>query len=349
MKLHIVSPDIREGDAVGNHCIYLAQALRKAGVETALYALRHNSPEEPVLSIDALLATCRAEDALLLSFSTFQPQLPALLRLPCRKIVYFHGVTPVELLLEHDPTSAYWSSKALLQLPQLAHCDHFIANSHWNLEDLLKHFEHRPGEEHLDVIPPITPGLPVFREPPRVQPQCDPFEVMVVGRVAPHKKIEWAIEIVARLVNKGFDVHLRIIGPAHNDHYLSLLKCSNNTLQLQDRVRFEGQVTQAELIDAFHQANALLITSEHEGFCIPVLEAMHMGLPAIIRVGTAASEVGGDAVASFSTVDEGTVALQQLIQEAEVRHAMVKSGRLKAAKWLEQASAYNWLKQLSTD
>ncbi|WP_210732022.1 glycosyltransferase [Hydrogenophaga sp. PAMC20947] len=269
--------------------------------------------------------------------------------MPCRKIVYFHGVTPVDLLLDQDPVAAYWSSKALLQVPQLMRCDTLIANSHWNLEDLLKHFEQRPGSERLDVIPPITPDLPIFRESLREQPKGDPFEVIVVGRVAPHKKIEWAIEMIAQLGNKGLNAHLRIIGSSHNGHYLSLLRATSERLHLQNRVHFDGQVSQADLINAFRHASALLVTSEHEGFCIPVLEAMHMGLPALVRTGTAASEVGGDAVAGFTTVAEGVEALQRLIQEPGLRDAMVKSGRRKAAEWLEHASPGNWLKQLSTD
>ena len=347
MKLHIVSPDIREGDAVGNHCIYLAKGLRAAGIETALYAQRHSPMEEPVLSLQDLMTNCRAEDTLLISFSTYQPQLPALLRLPCRKVVYFHGVTPVELLLDHDPVAAYWSSKALLQLPQLALCDKLIANSQWNLDDLLGRMAHPPAPEQLAVIPPVTSDLPIFQQAHREPPDNAVFEVIVVGRVAPHKKIEWAIDIVGTLVSKGYGVHLKIIGSALNLDYLAMLQAAVKTQHLENHVHMVGQVSQAALHQAFQEADALLITSEHEGFCIPVLEAMHLGLPTVIRSGTAASEVAGDAGLGFSNISEGAGALERLVQDKTLGRTMVKSGAQRAKKWLENASIHHWLNQLS--
>lgn len=347
MKLHIVSPDIREGDAVGNHCIYLAKGLRAAGIETALYAQRHSPMEEPVLSLQDLMTNCRAEDTLLISFSTYQPQLPALLRLPCRKVVYFHGVTPVELLLDHDPVAAYWSSKALLQLPQLALCDKLIANSQWNLDDLLGRMAHPPAPEQLAVIPPVTSDLPIFQQAHREPPDNAVFEVIVVGRVAPHKKIEWAIEIVGALVSKGYCVHLKIIGSALNLDYLAMLQAAVKTQHLENHVHMVGQVSQAALLQAFQEADALLITSEHEGFCIPVLEAMHLGLPTVIRSGTAASEVAGDAGLGFSNISEGAGALERLVLDKTLGRTMVKSGAQRAEKWLENASIHHWLNQLS--
>jgi glycosyltransferase involved in cell wall biosynthesis len=346
MKLHIVSPDIREGDAVGNHCIYLAKGLRAAGIETALYAQRHSPMEEPVLSLQDLMTNCRAEDTLLISFSTYQPQLPALLRLPCRKVVYFHGVTPVELLLDHDPVAAYWSSKALLQLPQLALCDKLIANSQWNLDDLLGRMAHPPAHEQLAVIPPVTPDLPIFQQAHREPPDNAVFELIVVGRVAPHKKIEWAIDIVGTLVSKGYGVHLKIIGSALNLDYLAMLQAAVKTQHLENHVHMVGQVSQAALHQAFQEADALLITSEHEGFCIPVLEAMHLGLPTVIRSGTAASEVAGDAGLFFSTPSEGAQQIQRLLERNISTLPMVNSGSLRAHQLLRESSPAAWLRTL---
>jgi glycosyltransferase involved in cell wall biosynthesis len=60
-------------------------------------------------------------------------------------------------------------------------------------------------------------------------------------------------------------------------------------------VRFESGLVQSELAERYRQADVFLCLSEHEGFCIPLLEAFHFGLPVVARDAAAVSEVLGDA------------------------------------------------------
>ena len=102
-KLHIVAPDIHRFDAVGNHCLYLAEDLRNTGLDVQLYAQRFSPPDVPVHDLESIFTQDLSDSLLLVSYSIFDPYLERLLALPCRKLCYFHGVTPPELLRAHEP------------------------------------------------------------------------------------------------------------------------------------------------------------------------------------------------------------------------------------------------------
>lgn len=344
--LRIVAPEIRAGDAVGNHCLYLARALAREDRPVALHAQRHDvGPDVAVQNYDALFAQHQPTDVLLLSYSTYQPWLPRLMALPGRKVAYFHGVTPVELLLEHDPVAAYWSAKAITQLPRLGEFDHLIANSRWNLDDLARHLPRPLEAGRTSVIPPITPDMPLMRRPARaVHAWQPPLSLLTVGRLAPHKRVEDVIRIVASLVQQGVPATLTLVGGATSDDYLQHLHDTADTLGVRTQVTFCGHVSDEALDRCYADADLLVSASLHEGFCIPVLEAMQQGLPVLVRQGTAATEVAGDAGLVYDT-PEAAVAL--LVEGARKQNpiwtALADRARDRSATLIEQAQAKHWL------
>lgn len=338
--IRIVAPEIRAGDAVGNHCLYLAREFARRGHTVTVHAQRHYGDIGEVQDYAALFNTHQAGDTLLLSFSTFQPALARLLALPGHKVVYFHGITPVELLLEHDPAAAYWSSKALCQLPRLAGADHIVANSRWNLDDLIRHFSAPPLPERTSVIPPVTPDMPLFRRAPRVNhPLRPPLHLLAVGRLAPHKRVEDSIAIVAKLIASDVPARLTLIGGATSDDYLQHLHQTARALDVQTHIEFRGYVDDAALDRCYADADLLLSASLHEGFCIPVLEAMHAGLPVVLRRGTAASEVAQEAGLVFDTVDEAAAHITWLLARDEDRVRRVDLGHARARALIEASDA----------
>lgn len=342
-SLHVIAPDIHLFDAVGNHCIYLADDLRKTGLEVHLYAQRFSPPTLPVEAIDTLFAQDLSNSMLLVSYSIHDPYLEQLLALPCPKICYFHGVTPPELLRAHEPVTAELCERSIEQFPLLNGFDHLVFSSQLNQRFLERYAPGRPGA----VIPPVSPNFPQF-QPTSVLPGArhSGLNILVLGRVVPHKRLEDAIEILALLRQRGVMARLNIVGSSGNMVYQHHLDQMVLSLGLTEVVHFRGLVDGPELLRAFSESDALLLTSEHEGFGVPVLESMHRDLPVVMREGTAASEVGADAVQNFASIEQAADQLQRLAQEPGLSAAMVNSGRRRAAELLEQASASAWLELL---
>lgn len=334
----IAAPDIHTGDAVGNHCICLAQDLTEAGYPTTLYAQRGTPQNAPIHPIESLLAPDGAPDLLLVSYSILDPYLERLLALPRPKIGYFHGVTPAELLREHEPVTADLCARSIDQLPLLAGFDRLVVNSGFNRDDLSKHLDTLSAS----VIPPISARLPLFQRPTLPPPVGSPLRLLMLGRIVPHKRIEHGIQVLAALRGRGLDAYLDVVGSCHNAVYAGFLQQQVQSLGVAGAVHMLGMLSDESVAEHFARASVLLVASEHEGFCVPVLEAMHLGVPAVVREGTAAVEVGGEAVKTFRQIEQAADQIQQLATKPELRGAMVKSGRARASELLGQASVSAW-------
>lgn len=337
-RIAIVAPDIHTGDAVGNHCIYLAEDLNAAGIPTTLYAQRSTPLTAPILPIESLFESVDAFDVLMVSYSILDPYLERLLAMPQRKVCYFHGVTPAELLREHEPVTADLCARSMEQLPMLARFERLVVNSDFNRKDLSRYVD----TSSVAVVPPISARLPLFQKSPVRPPDGTPLRILMLGRIVPHKRIEHGIQMLADLRRGGLDAVLDVVGSCHNAVYAGYLQEQALSLGVTDSVHMWGMLSDPEVAERFAQASLLLVASEHEGFCVPVLEAMHLGVAAVVREDTAAGEVGAEAVRSYAGIAQGAELLRRIAAEPGLRAAMVKSGRSRAAKLLHEASVDVW-------
>lgn len=288
MKLLICAPDIFSGDAVGNHCLGLARVAQRLGLDAELYAQRHDVGTLDIHSIEDVFTDANNEDVVVLSYSIFDPFLEKLLELDQKKVCYFHGVTDPQLLREFEPRTATFCEMALEQLPLLTRFDVVIANSQNTAESLSDVL----NVATVKIIPPVFADMPVFRYKPssaEVTPRVP--NLLMVGRVVPHKRIEDAIQILALLQQREFRATLTIVGNAPNYDYLKFLINHARSLGVLELVDFKGMLDDAGLFECYSTTSGLLAMSRHEGFCVPVLETMHFGKPVFVRGGTAAQEL----------------------------------------------------------
>ena len=342
--LHIVAPDIHAGDAVGNHCICLAQDLIADGMEVSVYAQRFTSDHLQIRPIEQLFDSVQSQDRLLVSYSIFDPYLERLLALEQHKLCYFHGVTPASLLREHEPVTADLCQKSVSQFPLLAGFDRLAFNSEFNRRDLSPYIDTRSAA----VIPPVSARLPLFQRPAFPFSETQPLRILMLGRIVPHKRIEHGIQMLAELRRRALSVDLDLVGSCHNAVYAGFLEHRAQSLGVSDSVHMWGMLSDAAVAERFALASALLVASEHEGFCVPVLEAMHLGVPAVVREGTAAVEVGGPATASYADLPQGIGCLEQLLTRPELRRERVKSGFDRSTALIRQASVGTWMALLDS-
>lgn len=291
MTLRVCAPDIFAGDAVGNHCLGLARVARRLGLAVELYATGFDAGTPDVHPLESLFDSVAPDDIVLLSYSIFDPNLERLLALACRKICYFHGVTDPDLLRTFEPRTAQLCEQALAQLPLLAGFDAVVANSHDTAHSLAGLVQ----ADAVEVVPPVFADMPAFRRDKPREDSASPGHpqpnLLMVGRVVPHKRIEDGIELLARLKQREFAATLTIVGSAPNYDYLKYLINHARRLGVLEQVDFKGMLDDADLFECYDTTSALLALSQHEGFCVPVLEAMHAGKPVFVRGGTAAEEI----------------------------------------------------------
>lgn len=211
-----------------------------------------------------------------------------------RKILLYHNITPPELLA-HAPDLAAKAQHGLAQLREIARCRPLgLAVSEYNCAELV-----RLGIRRTGVLPlPVTPRRArVFEEAARQRASVhghDGARFVFVGRVVPHKRIELLIQALA-LFRRQFDPKacLRIVGavdaaPSYVER-LRVLSAAENT-----DVCFCGKLDFDAVGRESCAANAFWCASAHEGFCLPLVEAMLARLPVVaVDAGAVAETLGG--------------------------------------------------------
>lgn len=342
MRLLICAPDIFEGDAVGNHCLGIAAVAVRFGWEVRVHAQRYGIAASEVQPMDALFSDVRSDDLLLVSYSIVDPLLDRLATLPCRKICYYHGITDPALLRELEPVTAQLCERAIAQLPMLAGFDVVLANSAHVARDLAPFMD----PTTVAVIPPVFRDQGVFAVEGARHNLDSAFSMLVLGRVVPHKRVEDAIDVLAHLVAAGLDASLTIVGSTPNYDYTKFLLKRARDLGVLTRIDFTGMVDDADLLSSYDKASILLSMSRHEGFCIPALEAMHLGVPAIVRAGHAAAEVVGDAGLVIDADEPAQRVADRIIalrQDVAIWAALTARARQRAQRLLDDCEPERWL------
>ncbi|CAH2790519.1 MAG: FIG00458283: hypothetical protein [uncultured Paraburkholderia sp.] len=341
MILHVCALDIFAGDAVGNHCLGIARAAERLGIQTEVYAKSYDFSTPGVRPLEEVFTSTHKDDIVLLSYSIYDANLERFLALPCKKVCYFHGVTDPHLLREFEPRIADLCEAALRQLPLLAGFDAVIANSQQTAQSLAD----VANMPEVKVIPPIFADMVAFVLAPAQKhaPLREP-NLLIVGRVVPHKRIDDAIDLLALLKQHDIDATLTIVGSAPNYDYLKFLINRARALGVLEQVDFKGMLDDADLFDCYDGASALLAMSRHEGFCVPVLEAMHFGKPVFVRGGTAAQEIcPADCV--FDTAADLTVWAENIaarLDKATSLNAVNPAYVSHAESVLQRASDAEW-------
>ncbi|MCW3047517.1 MAG: hypothetical protein JWO74_1801 [Solirubrobacterales bacterium] len=266
------------------------------------------------------------DDLLLVHYSAYAPRLAGVLEMPNRTLLLSHNVTPARWLWDHDAQAAVQCALGRRQLPRYAaEADVAAGVSAYNAAEL-----------GSDVVIPIlfdaeTWGPP---GPPATEPDGPPV-VLFVGRLAPHKRQDEVIRAFALLRRRHApDAHLVLVGEPLNAAYGAALTGLAEELA-PGAVTFERGLPAGALAERYRAAHAFVCLSEHEGFCIPLLEAFHFGVPVVARPAGGIPEVAGDGALLVEDRDAGVVAelLRLVLTDAELRTALRERGRARLAAY----------------
>lgn len=329
----IITPFFVDRDAVCNDAFHGARVLRANGWDARVFAVSGQSSREPALPIGELGNFMRSPDDLAyFHFSTGRRDvLEAVSSLRCRKILKFHNITPPELFSMWSDELAEATRAGRREMPEVARLawEQVWADSSFNLAEIAPLLT--PGTRTA-VLPPfhetdellaLKPAKAATREWPRL---------LTVGRVVQSKGHPFLLRVLHYLVHElGTPAVLDIVGKP--DHrllaYLRMLELMVKEYGLESHVSFHGEVPAATLADRYAGASVFLSASEHEGFCVPIVEAMAFGVPVVALGTTAVPETVGEAGIVWDERDPRrfAVTIQRLLREPQEREWLGKLGR----------------------
>jgi glycosyltransferase involved in cell wall biosynthesis len=341
MRFHCLLPCFSPHDATGSLAGELRALLRRLGCDSDIFA-QEIAPELALLARPAaeLPGAVGPEDAVLYFHGVGSPLVPLLGSLRCRKVLYYLDITPSRFLAPFDPATARALDDGRLQLAALRDLvDGAIALSQYSAGELLA-----DGFPHVSVVPPPIDARRVANpgDERLYRKLCDDrTNLLFVGRIAPNKKIEDLIDLAQALQLRNPSRPLRLLlagGFQRASTYFRMLE--KRAKPLGKQVQFLGAVSQHELCACYRAAHLFVSMSEHEGFGIPLVEAMSAGVPVVAYDAGAVREALGGAGALFTPKSLPHVAAlcEILLDDPVRRRRVIAAERRRAAKLSPEAT-----------
>jgi glycosyltransferase involved in cell wall biosynthesis len=295
--VHQLLPVFADGDAIGNNVLRTQALLRQAGYESEIFvqeahpAMRSRS--RPYRELEA-----GPSDWLLYHLSTGSPMASWLAEQDHRLAVYYHNITPARFFERWEPWAAENIRGARQQMRKLASVTRFaMANSTYSEAELR-------AEGYGDTcVVPVLVDFAGFDGPEdqataarlRRAAERGGAQWLFVGRLAPNKCQHDVIGAFAayRAIYDP-EARLTLVGGRTSALYHRALEQLVDELGLGGCVDLADAVSFPALLAHYRAADVFVSQSQHEGFFVPVLEAMHLGVPVVARAATAVPETVGD-------------------------------------------------------
>jgi L-malate glycosyltransferase len=340
--VHQLLPSYVPGDAVSAHARALHELLVELGVPSHLWASGwRTAPGNP--TVRSWHELCPEPGSVLLyHLSTGSRMVDWLAERPESIVVDHHNITPPELVEGWDPARAVELAAGRRQVAALAPLAVLgLADSAWNRAEL------------DDVGYRATAVAPVLLDPERraVEPDAATVDALArgaeaggadwlfVGRIAPSKgQRELVVAFAAHRRLHDPRARLHLVGgtssPAYADAVRALVRdASPGDPGLADAVRLWGEVSDAELCALYAAADVFVSCSAHEGFGVPLVEAMWWGVPVVAFGAAAVPETVGGAGLVLPSVEPVLVAeaVARVLGDGPLRAGLVAAGRGRAA------------------
>lgn len=305
MRIHQWVPAAHKGDAIGDSARAIREILRAQGYESDLFAITID---------DALRGDVRPfsdpgaldGDVTIFHFALPSPMTSAFAALKGTKILQYHNITPAAFFAPYDAGLFRLAALGRRELQTLAgKVDLALGDSEFNRQEL-----EALGFRPTGVMPIAVNAARLRDAPPR--PALERIlsdglvNILFVGRIVPNKKIEDHVRL-AEVYKRYVDAYYRFIFVGRYDgvprYYDQVRALIDQFEMLPDRFWFTGPVPDEDLAAFYRWADVYVSLSEHEGFCVPLVEAMAADVPVLAYAAGAVPETLGGAGVLFSPKD----------------------------------------------
>ena len=344
-RVHQICARLQFGDAITNHVLRIHQLLLARGIESHVYANAnddHHAADNEGEKLYAGSYRRKREDVLIYHYSVYNDNYKLYKKSRNHKVFIYHNITPPEFFEPYSPEIATVCRKGRELLPALKGCDLALGDSDFNRRELVAAGF---AEEKTGVLPIILSQEKMASDNPALTGRLRGLpgpRLLFIGRMVPNKRVEDLLDFFAvycREFNLGS--RLWVVGSSWSRDYNRLLYDRARSLGLAGRVDFPGGaggVTDADLTSYLMAADAFFTMSEHEGFCVPLVEAMHHGVPAFAYATTAIPDTLGGSGVMFTRKRWPVVAaaLEEVRRDSRLREAIVAGQR---RRWAELSPA----------
>lgn len=348
MKIIQLLPTISFGDAVGNDTIALKKIIAERGYKTEIYA-ENIDPKLPKGTAVHFTEICTlTNDDILIFHESVGTNLNYWIQdQKCRKVMIYHNITPPEFFVRYSDTSEDLCSKGYDEVKKLRETfDMVLAASDYNKQNLIDMGYTCP----IHVLPILIP-FEDYKKTPSLKIlskyKDDGYtNIIFVGRIAPNKCQQ---DVIAAFndYQRNFNQKSRlfIVGnPSGLENYDFRLKEYVKKLGTQN-VIFTGHCPFDEILAYYHLSDLFLCQSEHEGFCVPLVEAMFFNKPIVAYDSSAIGwTLGGSGfLMKEKNPLETAAVMNRILTDNELKETMLANQRERLADFqYDKVKALFW-------
>jgi glycosyltransferase involved in cell wall biosynthesis len=332
-------PNLSPGDAISNQAIFIRDQLRELGVQSDIYVRVIHPRLAPNQCHQFSPAALEQSDAVIYHHSIGTDITPHVIGYSGPKCLIYHNITPAEFVQPYRPAFAELLRQGRLHLRDLApEFDYSYGASHYNAEELAA-----AGFANPEVLPIcVDPRKWSFSPDPELMRTLsdDRTNIIFVGRITPNKKQEELVRVFHHYLALDPRARLFLVGTVeHGDPYADYLFAEIDRLGLRDSVFVTDNIAETHLAAYYRTADLFWTMSEHEGFCVPLIEAMWFDVPVLAFHGSAIPETLGGAALTFTDKSD-PIALAALafllVKEANLRSQVVAAQRRQRERFLPE-------------
>ena len=296
-KVAICHQGVGWGDAIGHDVVAMYRLIQALGGDALIGCEWHRNLPADVVPVQLDEIDLDSLSLLIYHHSQYWSAGEALLRqVSCPVLLRYHNVTPAHFFAPYSPLYAAVCAegrKMTERILQLNGRSLWIADSNYNKDDLIEAGAERSA---IRVVPPFNRIASLLPLRNYADYESDVLEFLFVGRLAPNKGHSHLFRTThAFLSETGRNARLRIVGFIDGelcDYHADLVQ-QIAALGLQNHIELLPHCAEEDLLGLFRTAHFYLCFSEHEGFCVPVVEAQALGLPVVGSRETAVGETAG--------------------------------------------------------
>ena len=332
IRIHQLVPALHHGDAIGDSALMLRDYLRGKGFSSDIYAYDiDEAVANEAIGFRKQQPDLTQKDVLILHFALPSGMTDFLAQTRARKAIIYHNITPAYFWLPYNQQLVHLAVEGRNQLAALAPVVNRAAgDSEYNRLEMAR------------LNYKSTCVLPIFVDQERYR--CTPsqivqktisdglFNFLCVGRIAPNKKLEDVIRLyyffkrfsnpLSRLIFIG---KKNVVPP----YYGALKELTMRYGLMPDDVMFTGHVDWPELVAYYKASHVLVSMSAHEGFCVPLVEAMICDTPVLAYKSTAIPYTLGSAGLQFERKNfpELAAVSHRLREDSEFKKSIIGAQR----------------------
>jgi glycosyltransferase involved in cell wall biosynthesis len=325
-RVHQVLATLGYGDAIGHEVLGIQRVLQGAGYESEIFVeTADRRLEHLTTDYREMVGAIAPDDVLIHHFSIGSRASRTAYALPGRMALVYHNITPPEYFLGVHKDLVKLCFRGRRELTAyISRCELALGDSEYNRQEL----EHL-GFRATGVLPVVPDFAHLDLEPDLMT--AGPFDdgwtnIMFVGRVIPNKKFEDVIRAfhVYRTRHNPRSRLLLVGSYGGFEKYLAMLHALIARLGTPD-VHFLGHVSNEELTALYDVADLFLCASEHEGFCVPLIESFYKRVPVLAYAATAvpATMDGGGVLYDVKDPFEVARLMAALLDDADLEDAVI--------------------------